>query len=81
MPENTLSEDFAQWVREQLQEHRQAVQGELEQLEQKKSLSITVKLKLKAVGSLFVPSYSFSIPRAAVKSEAKPDKQLALPGV
>lgn len=78
---DNLSDDFAEWVRQQLQEHRDAVKAELEQLGPKKSLSVTAKLKLKAVGNLFVPSYSFSIPRAAVKSEAVPDKQLSLPGV
>ena len=78
---SNLSDDFVEWVREQLQAHKAEVSAELDNLEAKKSLSISVKLKLKNIGGVFKPSYHFSIPRAAVKADAEPNQQLTLPGV
>ena len=81
-PENKLTDNFVEWVRRELEEHAAEVQEELRGIDQKKSLVITAKLKLKHVaGGLFKPVYLFSVPRAAVKSEDSPNQQLQLPGV
>ncbi len=80
--QNKLTDDFVEWVRRELEEHAAEVQEELRGIDQKKSLVITAKLKLKHVaGGLFKPVYLFSVPRAAVKSEDSPNQQLQLPGV
>lgn len=80
--QNKLTDNFVEWVRRELEEHAAEVQEELRGIDQKKSLVITAKLKLKHVaGGLFKPVYLFSVPRAAVKSEDSPNQQLQLPGV
>ncbi len=82
MTDNKLTNDFVEWVRAELQNHQEDVLGELRLIEPKKSLTISVKLKLKHVaGKSFKPLYSLSIPRMAVKSENDPDTQLQLPGM
>ena len=82
MPDKNLTDDFVQWVNEELKAHADDVKAELAEVEPKKSLAITCKLKLKNIGAgIFRPFYSLSIPRAAVKSEAEPDQQLNLPGM
>ncbi len=81
MPENSLTQDFVEWVSDQLHDHKDEIEAELRQMPQKKTLAVTIKLKLKKIVNVAVPSYSFSVPRAAVKSETTPDKQLGLPGV
>lgn len=80
--QNKLTDNLVEWVRRELEEHAAEVQEELRGIDQKKSLVITAKLKLKHVaGGLFKPVYLFSVPRAAVKSEDSPNQQLQLPGV
>lgn len=82
MQDNKLTDNFCEWVRGELQAHQADVSDELKLLDPKKSLTVTVKLKLKHVaGGLFKPLYSLSIPRMAVKSDAEPDTQLQLPGM
>lgn len=76
-----LSDDFVSWAKTQLKDYANDVKDELGKLEPKKSLAITLKLKLKKVGDSFKPSYHFSIPRAAVKADSEPDRQLELPGM
>lgn len=82
MPENNLTDNFSEWVRDQLKHYSADVKEELSDLPEKKSISITAKLKLKHIAKgVFKPFYSISIPRAAVKAEEQPDQQLQLPGM
>ena len=82
MPSAKITEQFTQWVLDQLQAHKNEVSEEMDRIKVKKSITVTAKLKLRKIGDkAFEPHFIFSVPRASVTVEAAPDHQQTLPGM